>query len=87
MEPSKKVRDAIETLSQEELGYEIERGKDSRFSRARPYMQKSFDQLEDEKEAQGRTEDRADRTKDRRIQFLVVIAILLAGLIPLCTSD
>lgn len=87
MEPSKKVRDAIETLSQEELGYEIERGKDSRFSRARPYMQKRFDQLEDEKEAQGRTEDRADRTKDRRIQFLVVIAILLAGLIPLCTSD
>jgi len=87
MEPSKKVRDAIDRLPRENLRHEIDRGKDSRFSRARPYMQKRFNQFEDEKEAEVRTEDRADRTKDRRMQFLVVIAILLAGLIPLCTGD
>jgi hypothetical protein len=49
MEPSKRVRDAIDGLPEAELQYEIQRGKDSRFSRAIPYMNKRLDEFKDDK--------------------------------------
>lgn len=87
MEPSKRVRDAIDGLSQAELQYEIQRGKDSRFSRAIPYMQKRLDEFKDDKEAQDRREDLATKDKDRLIQIAVAIVIALAALIPFCSID
>ncbi len=83
MEPSKKVRDAIDRLSEAELQYEIQRGKDSRFSRAIPYMKKRLDEFKDDKEAQKRREDRADGSKARRIQIAILIVLGLSGLVML----
>ena len=87
MEPSKRVRDAIDGLSEAELQYEIQRGKDSRFSRAIPYMQKRLDEFKDDKEAQERREDLATKDKDRLIQIAIAIVIALAALIPFCSID
>ena len=86
MEPSKKVRDAIDRLSPEELGYEINLGKASRFSRAIPYMQKRFDQFENDKAVETRSEDREDRVKDRRVQIGIAIILLGGLLVTFCAT-
>ena len=85
MEPSKRVRDAIDGLTAAELQYEIQRGKDSRFSRAIPYMKKRLDELKDDKETQERREDLTDRNKDRGTQIAFGVFMFLVALIPFCS--
>ena len=87
MEHSKRVRDAIDGLTAAELQYEIQLGKDSRFSRAIPYMKKRLDEFKDDKETQERREDLATKDKDRLIQIAIAIVIGLAALIPFCSID
>jgi hypothetical protein len=85
MEPSTKVRDAIDGLTEAELQYEIQRGKDSRFSRAIPYMKKRLDEFKDDKETQERREDLTDKNKGRGIQIVIGIVMILVALIPFCS--
>jgi hypothetical protein len=87
MKPSKRVRDAIDELSLAELQYEIQRGKDSRFSRAIPYMKKRLDELRGDKEAQKQDEDLLNKDEDDGpgLQIGIGAVMFLIALIPFCS--
>ena len=54
---SKKRRDAMDLLTKDELRYEINRGKDSRFCATIPYLEVRLSLLEDEERIKERSED------------------------------
>ena len=89
MKPSKRVRDAIDGLSPAELQYEIQRGKDSRFSRAMPYMKKRLDEFRDDKEAQKRREDLPNKDEDEDEgpgkQIAIGVVMFLVALVSFCS--
>ncbi len=77
MKPTKKVRGAIDSLSKNELRDEINQGRVSRFSRARPYMEERFARLEDETNAEERGEDISLIKRGHKLAAGAIIVSLL----------
>ena len=56
---SKKRRDAMDLLTEDELIFEIKRGRESRFSKSLHYLEYRLHKINDEKEGKAREEDLA----------------------------